>query len=240
MANKVIVKSKKVEEVNGKDGVELRRLNAILKHKDVSEEELMHYGVMGMKWGVRKGSSESSSGGSKGGGLKRLADKIFWTKEDEKNWQDATKGISTLKKVGIEALLGRYYGTKAINAARAAKAKGADPKEIVKKETKALRKKIALDFSKRSDAELAAHEAEFRAKYPKAVGLAALKRGLTSKEGRAKNLEMGKVYSDMLSKRMEKMLNEVAGDNLAGTKYKIKSVQGSDDWLPTFEITADD
>lgn len=54
MANKVIVRSKKVEEVNGKDGVELRRLNAILEHKDVQEDELKHYGVIGQKWGIRK------------------------------------------------------------------------------------------------------------------------------------------------------------------------------------------
>ncbi|GEM_PF-2884058 len=238
MANKVIVKSKKVEEViPSESSIELRRLNAKLQHEDISENELAHFGVMGMRWGVRNGSAELSSGGSKGGGLKRLANKILFTKEDEKNWQDATKGMSALKKVGIETLLGRYYGTKAINAA---KAKAADPKEIVKKETRILRKKITSDFGKRSDAELAAHEAEFKAKYPKETALAGLKRGLTSKEGRAKNVEMGKVYSDMLTKRMEKMLNEVAADNLAGTKYKIKSVQGLDDWLPDFEITADD
>ena len=54
MANKVIVRSKKVEEVNGKDGVELRRLNAILEHKDIPEDELKHYGVIGQKWGIRK------------------------------------------------------------------------------------------------------------------------------------------------------------------------------------------
>lgn len=233
MANKVIVKSKKVEEFNGKDGVELRRLNAILKHKDISEEELMHYGVMGMKWGVRKGPSDSSSS-SKVSTFR----KIFPTdKKIADDWREASKGVSKGKQVAILALLGPRWGAKALNDA---KAKAADPKEIVKKETRTLRKKIALDFSKRSDAELAAHEAEFRAKYPKETALAGLKRGLTSKEGRAKNLEMSKVYSDMLSKRMEKMLNEVAGDNLAGTKYKIKSVQGSDDWLPTFEITADD
>jgi len=53
MPNRVIVKSKKVEEVN-RDGVELRRINAILEHKDVSEDELKHYGVIGQKWGIRK------------------------------------------------------------------------------------------------------------------------------------------------------------------------------------------
>jgi hypothetical protein len=237
MANKVIVRSKKVEEINSSESLtELRRLNAKLQHEDIPEDELAHFGVMGMKWGVRKDTS-GSSGSGKVSGLKRVANKIFYNKEDEKNWQDATKGMSGIKKFGIEATLGRYWGAKAINKA---KAKNADPKEIVKKETKALRKKIASDFGKKSDAELAAHEAEFKAKYPKETARAEFKRFLTSKEGRAKNVEMANVYSDMLTKRMEKMLNEVAADNLAGTKYKIKSVQGFNDWLPDFEITADD
>ena len=61
MANKVIVRSKKVEEINDKDGVKLRRLNAIIEHNDIQEDELKHFGVMGMRWGVRKGSSDSSS-----------------------------------------------------------------------------------------------------------------------------------------------------------------------------------
>lgn len=234
MANKVIVKDKKVEEINSSESLtELRRLNARLQHEYISEDELAHYGVMGMRWGVRNDRGGASFSGKAIGILKKAKENY---QKPDRDFIEASKGMSKLKAAGIYLLLGPRWGAKAINAS---KAKSADPKEIMKKETRTLRKKITSDFGKRSDAELAAHEAEYKAKYPRETARAGLKRAFTA-EGRAKNVKMSNEYSSMLTKRMEKMLNEVAADNLAGTKYKITSVKGLDDWLPDFEITVND
>ena len=228
MPNRVIVKSKKVEEVN-RDGAELRRINAILEHKDVSEDELKHSGVMGMHWGVRNGSSsDGGSSGSKRNILQKAKD--IYDKPD-KDFAEATKGMSKAKAFGIYMALGPHWGAKAINSA---KAKAADPKEIVKKETKALRKSIANEWAKKSDAELVAHEAEFKAKYGKGP------LNPFSKVGAAENRARADAYTSMLTKRMEKTLTEVADSKLAGTGYKLTKVAGFNDFLPEFEITKGD
>lgn len=60
MPNKVILKGKKVEEINNSDEMKLRRLNAILEHKDIPEDELKHYGVLGQKWGIRKDPADAA------------------------------------------------------------------------------------------------------------------------------------------------------------------------------------
>lgn len=234
MANKVIVKSKKVEEVNDKDGVELRRLNAILEHKDIQEDELKHFGAMGMHWGVRKSSSSGSD--SNGSSKIRYRDIPRLIKEDEarlnKNWDDAIKGMPKAKVAGIYMLLGKKWGAEAINKA---KAKAADPKEIVKKETKALRKSISREWAKKSDAEFAAVDAQFKAKY----GKQPLK-DLAKKSGREEAVKRGDIYTKMLTRRMEESLNEIASKQLANTNYKITNVKGFNDFEPEFEITIDD
>ena len=165
--NKIIKTVKK--EDKSFDSSALRRANANIEV--YSPEELAHFGVIGMKWGVRKdrGSDGSSS---------------------------------------------------------------AHQKANAKKEMKTLRRKIIKDFSKRSDAELAAHEKEFKAKY----GKQPLKT-LFSKEGREENRKRSAKYTEMLTSRMEKMLNDVAKDSLAGTNYKITAVKGFNDFQPEFIIT---
>lgn len=59
--NKVITK-KKVKVNEDKSDLELRRLNAKFQHEDISETELAHYGVMGMRWGVRNANASESEG----------------------------------------------------------------------------------------------------------------------------------------------------------------------------------
>lgn len=60
--NKIIKKDIIVlEESNSELLSDLRRLNSKLVHEDISEESLAHFGVRGMKWGIRKDSSRSEN-----------------------------------------------------------------------------------------------------------------------------------------------------------------------------------
>lgn len=222
MPNKVIIRNKK-EEVKSKSEVELRRLNAKLQHEDIPEDELAHFGVMGMKWGVRKGSSDSGGNSIRSKNILQKAKDAL--DKPDKDFAEATKGMNKAKAVGIYMALGPYWGAKAINAA---KAKAANPKEIVKKETKILRKKIEKDFDAKVDSEFKAHEAEFKAKYGKTK--------LSHLKNTPENNARADAYSSMLTKRMEKILTDSATTHLAGTKYGIREVKGFNDFLPDYEI----
>ena len=235
--NKIIKTVKK--EDKSFDSSALRRANANIEV--YSPEELAHFGVRGMRWGVRK---DRDSGGSGGSGFQlRKSSPVgkaigaakevnnFLTKPD-RDFMEAAKTTSKAKAALIYTAMGPHFGAKYLNS-QAAKAKTPEEKaKAAKKEMKVLRNKIIDDFAKRSDAELAAHEREFRTKY----GRQPLKT-IATKEGRQLNRERAAKWSEMLTSRMEKMLNDVAKDNLAGTDYKINSVQGFNDFTPTFIIT---
>ena len=225
--NKIIKTVKK--EDKSFDSSALRRANANIEV--YSPEELAHFGVMGMRWGVRKGAT--SSGTTVNGKAVNAAKEVnnFLTKPD-RDFMEAAKTTSKAKAALIYTAMGPHFGAKYLNS-QAAKAKTPEAKaKAAKKEMKVLRNKIIDDFAKRSDAELAAHEREFRTKY----GRQPLKT-IATKEGRQLNRERAAKWSEMLTSRMEKMLNDVAKDNLSGTNYKITNVQGFNDFTPTFIIT---
>jgi hypothetical protein len=192
---------------------------AELIHSD--EEILAHYGVKGMRWGVRKERVYSNNILRK----MQVRQQIV-----EKAWQDATKGMSKAKAYGIYFFLGKNLGAKAINSA---KARREDPKKAIKKETKILRKRISEDFARKSEAVFKAHEAQFTKQYGKNSGL----KNAFTKSGRAKNAKYVDAYTNSLSKRMEGLLNNIANGHLAGSNYQISNVKGFNDFLPSFEIT---
>ena len=88
--------------------------------KMINEEELMHYGVMGMRWGVRRASKRS--GGSKKGKNKkasrqpqqpqkkrRMSNKELQSRvkrmQLEKQYRDLTNDLTPKKKTKIEKLI---------------------------------------------------------------------------------------------------------------------------------------
>ena len=229
--NKIIKTVKK--EDKSFDSSALRRANANIEV--YSPEELAHFGVMGMRWGVRK---DRSSGGIRSAHQKKLDN----------------KKVELIERAERQAAGGLRPGEKKVTGFRSAHQKALDKKFVesvkkknqvddekslkkaAKKEMKAIRGKIVTDFSRRSDAELAAHEKEFKAKYGNQSLKTSLK-NLGSKAGREANIKRSNDYSNMLTKRMEKMLNDVAKTHLDGTNYKITAVQGFNDFAPDFIIT---
>lgn len=141
--NKVIIKhTEKVED--NKTNTNLKRLNATFESN--VEEDLSHAGVRGMKWGVRKkedgGTNTSGFTLNKKtpvGKLVTAAKKVkdFYEKPD-KDFAEATKGMSKVKAAAIYTALGPYWGAKAINSA---KAKAATPEGKAKAAAKAAQKK---------------------------------------------------------------------------------------------------
>lgn len=88
--------------------------------KMINEEELMHYGVMGMRWGVRRASKRS--GGSKKGNKKkasrqpqqqqqkrRMSNKELQSRvrrmKLEQQYRDLTNDLTPKKKSKIEKLI---------------------------------------------------------------------------------------------------------------------------------------
>ena len=85
--------------------------------KMINEEELMHYGVMGMRWGVRRASKRS--GGSKKGKKKkasqqpqkkrRMSNKELTARvkrmQLEKQYRDLTSELTPKTKSKIEKLI---------------------------------------------------------------------------------------------------------------------------------------
>ena len=190
--NKIIKTVKK--EDKSFDSSALRRANANIEV--YSPEELAHFGVMGMRWGVRNGGSGSGGSGS--------------------------SGFQLRKSSPVGKVVGAANKVKDFKAA--------------KKEMKAHKEQIMSAFAKKSDKELAIHEKEFKAKYGNQSLKTSLK-NLGSKAAREANIKRANDYSNMLTKRMEKLLNDVAKENLAGTNYKITAVKGFNDFQPDFIIT---
>ena len=220
--NKIIKTVKK--EDKSFDSSALRRANANIEV--YSPEELAHFGVRGMRWGVRK---DRDSDGSRSARQKEVNN--FLTKPD-RDFMEAAKGVSKGKQLLIYTALGPHFGAKYLNSQKAKANTPEEKAKAAKKEMKVLRRNIINDFARRSNAELAAHEKEFSTRY----GRQPLKT-IFSKEGRQKNRERANKWSEMLTSRMEKMLNDVAKDNLSGTSYEINSVVGFNNFVPEFVIT---
>ena len=235
--NKIIKTVKK--EDKSFDSSALRRANANIEV--YSPEELAHFGVRGMRWGVRKDRDSGGSGGSgfqlrKSSPVGKVVTGVkevnnFLTKPD-RDFMEAAKGVSKGKQLLIYTALGPHFGAKYLNSQKAKANTPEEKAKAAKKEMKVLRRNIINDFARRSNAELAAHEKEFSTRY----GRQPLKT-IFSKEGRQKNRERANKWSEMLTSRMEKMLNDVAKDNLSGTSYEINSVVGFNNFVPEFVIT---
>lgn len=230
--NKIIKTVKK--EDKSFDSSALRRANANIEV--YSPEELAHFGVMGMKWGVRKSSGSEGSGGS-GFKLRKSSPvgkavgaakgvKDFLEKPD-KDFAEASKGVSRGKAALIYTAMGPHFGAKYLNSQKAKASSPEAKAKAAKKEMKAHREKIANEFDKKSGALLSAHEKEFKAKYGRNP----------FNVNRQERIKRNNEWSKSLTSKMEKMLNDVAKENLAGTNYKVTAVKGFNDFTPEFIIT---
>lgn len=217
--NKIIKTVKK--EDRSFDSSALRRANANIEV--YSPEELAHFGVMGMRWGVRNGRSSGGSGGVKGA-IKKTVDFI---EKPRRDFDKAAEGMSYIKRDLIARALGYHFGAKYINAQKAKADSPEGKAKAAKKEMKAHREKIVKEFDKRSEAVLSSHEKEFKAKYGKDA----------FKVPRAERIKRNDEWSKSLTSKMEKMLNDVAAEQLAGSNYKVTAVKGFNDFAPEFIIT---
>lgn len=114
----------------------------VLKHADVSVNELSHYGIKGMKWGVRRSQAT----------LDRLAGRT--PSEKRKKSSDRVGSGNTAKKIGKKA--GKAAGTLAKNATKKvseARAKRKRNKAVERANEAAKSKKI----SQMSNEELKSH-----------------------------------------------------------------------------------
>lgn len=114
----------------------------VLKHADVSVNELSHYGIKGMKWGVRRSQAT----------LDRLAGRT--PSKKRKKSSDRVGSGNTAKKIGKKA--GKAAGTLAKNATKKvseARAKRKRNKAVERANEAAKSKKI----SQMSNEELKSH-----------------------------------------------------------------------------------
>lgn len=82
------------------------------------QDELMHYGVPGMKWGHRKASSSSSGGRSKGAKLKNTYSKVTrkvgkaYTKQKADRYEKAKQSVRDRGYIGAQVNNYTKYTTK--------------------------------------------------------------------------------------------------------------------------------
>lgn len=185
-----------------------------------ADESLAHFGVRGMKWGVRKAVGDAA--GKVSSGVKKYSDHLKKTDED---WKNAGKGMPSLKKSAIGAALGPYWGAKAIK-----RMESKAPEKALKKEMKNASKTINKEYNKKI--------------YGKDGVLAKVNRENQAKFG--KNLLGSKAQNDdwykQLAKQSEKAFNDTVKETL-GSSNKFKIVitdKQTGDAAPGFKLVPND
>lgn len=89
-----------LDEASSKLGGLIKKLKKEVNHSEEDQNALSHYGVLGMKWGVRKGSSKSSSKGTakKKKPLKAMTDEELHKKVNRLNLEKRYKDLSPKQK----------------------------------------------------------------------------------------------------------------------------------------------